>query len=181
MLNQLARVSMDMLLLRRGPQDMPTDWRLLVGLGVAYCSLAFAQMSLVAPAGPAISQAVLATVLLAAYVNAILRLRERPARFIQTLSALFLIGSALTLLMLGPTSALAPFLQAMAANPSAQAMPQPPAIALFAYMLVGVWNLVVYGHIYRHALEVPLWTGIGAAVMFEVIFLVCMTVLGGGA
>lgn len=180
MLSQFARVSIDMLLLRRGPQDMPSDWRLLVGLGVAYCSLAFAQMSLVAPAGPAIFQAVLATTLLAAYVNAVLRLRETPDRFVQTLSALFAIGSVLTLLILGPTSALAPFLHAMAENSDAQTAPQPPAIALFAYMLVGVWNLVVFGHIYRHALEVRLWMGIGAAVTFEVVFLVCMTLLGGG-
>lgn len=180
MLSQIARVSLDILLLRCGPQDLPADWRLLAGFAVVYCSLAGMQMSLVTPAGSAVFQAILATLLLAAYVNAVLRLREMPERFVQTLSALFIIGSALTLLMLGPTSALAPFLQAVADNPNAQAAPQPPAIALFSYMLVGIWNLVVFGHIYRHALSVPLWMGIGAAVLFEFVLLMSITLLSGG-
>ena len=180
MLSQLARVSVDLLLLRRGPQDMPSNWALMAGLGLAYCSLAFMQVSLVADAGPAITQAILATVILVAYVNAVLRMRNFSARFVQTLTAFFVVGCVLTVLMLGPTSALAPFLNALAENPEAQSAPQPPAFALLAYMLIGLWSLVVFGHIYRHALEVSFWMGIGAALLFEFTLFMTFALLGAG-
>lgn len=180
MFSQLARVCVDMLLLRRGPQDLPSSWSLLAGLGVAYCSLAFMQVSLVTDAAPAITQAFLATMLLAAYVNAILRMKGLSSRFVQTLSALFLVGGVLTILMLGPTSALTPFLTALAENPDAQSAPQPPAFALLAYMLLGFWSLVVFGHIYRHALNVSMWMGIGTALLFEFTLFLTFALLGAG-
>lgn len=180
MFSQLARMSVEVLLLRRGPQDMPSSWGLLVGLGFAYCILAFLQVSLVAEVAPAISQAVLATAVLAAYVNAMLRMRGSPDRFVQTLTAMFLVGSILTVLMLGPTSAMAPFLQALSESADAQSAPQPPTIALLAYMLLGVWNLAVFGHIYRHALDVSLWMGIGAALLFEFTLFLTFALLGAG-
>ncbi len=180
MLNQLARVSVDILLLRRGPQELPCSWGLLAGLAFAYCSLTFMQVSLVAKIAPAITQAVLATFILVAFVNAVLRMRGSPDRFVQTLTAFFLVGSILTVLMLGPTSALAPFLNALAANPDAQTAPQPPAVALLAYMVLGFWSLVVFGHIYRHALDVSLWMGIGAALLFEFTLFMTFALLGAG-
>ena len=173
---------MDLLVLRRGPQDMPSDWGLLAGLALVYCGLGVVQVRLVADIGPALAQAGLATLILAAYVNAVLRFRERPARCVQTLSALLATGSVLTVLMLGPTSALAPFLTAIAENPQASAAaPQPPALAMLAYMLLGLWGLVIFGHIYRHALDVGKWLGIGAAIGFEVVLLMCLALLGQGS
>lgn len=180
MFNQLARVSVDVMLLRRGPQDLPSSWGLMIGLAFAYCSLAFMQVSLVTEAAPAITQAVLATLILAAYVNAVLRMRQFPARFVQTLTAFFMMGCILTVLMLGPTSALAPFLNALADNPDAQNVPQPPAFALLAYMMIGLWSLVIFGHIYRHALEVSLWMGIGTALLFEFTLFMTFALLGAG-
>jgi len=180
MFSQLARVSLDLLMLRRGPQDMPSSWALMAGLAFTYCSLAFIQVSLVAEVAPAITQAILATIILVAYVNAVLRIRNFPDRFVQTLTAFFVVGCVLTVLMLGPTSALAPFLHALAENPDAQTAPQPPAIALLAYMLIGFWSLIVFGHIYRHALDVSLWMGIGAALLFEFTLFMTFALLGAG-
>lgn len=178
MLPQLLRATLDLMLLRRGPQDMPSDWGLLGGVGFVYCSLAFTQVRLVANTAPAFAQAVLATVILALFVNVILRWRGVPERFVQTLTALFAVGSLLTVLMLGPTTALLPFLESLAKADNPEAVTPPPALVLFAYAVVGLWGLVVFGHIYRHALSVNLWLGVTTALGFEILLLFVFSLLG---
>lgn len=180
MLSQLFRVTVDVLLLRRGPQDIPGDWGLLGGLAVVYCSLTFVQVRIVVEAMPAFVQAVLAAILLAVFVNTILRWRGVPERFVQTLSALFAVGAVLTLLMMGPTAALAPFLESLAEAEDPANVTQPPGVVLLAYSAIGIWGLVVFGHIYRHALGVNLWLGVATAVAFEVLLFLAFSLLGLG-
>lgn len=180
MLSQLSRVTVDLLLLRRGPQDLPSDWGLLGGLAFVYCSLTFVQVRVVVDAMPAFGQSALATILLAVFVHAILRWRGVPARFVQTLTALFAVGAVLTLLMLGPTSALAPFLESLAEAEDPANVPQPPAVVLLAYAAIGIWGLVVFGHIYRHALGVNLWLGVATALGFEILLFLAFSLLGTG-
>lgn len=180
MLSQLFRVTVDLLLLRRGPQDLPSDWGLLGGLGVAYCSLTFAQVRIVTETGPAALQALLATFLLVAFVHAVLKLRGVPERFVQTLTGLFVVGMVLTLLMLGPTAALAPFLESLAQAENPEAVTQPPALVVLAYLVVGVWGLVAFGHIYRHALGVNMWVGVAAALGFEMVLFLALSLFGAG-
>lgn len=180
MLAQLLRVTADLLLLRRGPQDMPSDWGLLGGLGFVYCSLAFTQVRMVTEAGPALAQAALATVLLVLFVHSILRVRGVPERFVQTLTGLFAAGAVLTALMLGPTTALAPFLEALGEAQNPDAVPQPPGLVMLAYIVIGIWGLVVFGHIYRHALDVNLWLGVAAALGFELVLFFAFAAIGVG-
>lgn len=184
MLSQLFRVTVDLLLLRRGPQDLPSDWGLLGGLGFVYCSLTFVQLRLVADVGSSLTQSVLATLLLAMFVHLVLRARAVPKRFVQTLTALFAVGTVLILLMLGPTAALAPFLeslaQAQAQNQNPESVPQPPALILLAYSVIGIWGLVAFGHVYRNALGVNLWLGIATALGFEILLFFAFTLLGTG-
>jgi len=179
---QLSRTTLDILMLRKGPQDLPSDWGLLAALALAYCSLTFAQVRLVSETGQALYQSVLATGLLALFAHVVLRLRGMPARFVQTATALFAVGSLLTLLMLGPITVLAPFFQAVAeSGGNADSFPEPPGFALLVYMLIGIWGLVVAGHIYRHALELHLVMGVGVALLYEVVLFMTFTALGAGA
>lgn len=181
MLPRLLRTTVDLLLLRRGPQDLPSDWGLLGGLAALYCSLAFVQVRMVTEAGPALAQAALATALLALFVNGVLRWRGVPERFVQTLTALFAVGTVLTVLMLGPTAALAPFLEALAQANDPESVPQPPGVVLLAYSVLGIWGLVAFGHIYRHALDVNLWLGVATALGFEVVLFLAFSLFGAGA
>ncbi|WP_353251654.1 hypothetical protein [Salinisphaera sp. PC39] len=178
MLSQLLRVTVDLLLLRRGPQDLPSDWGLLGGVGILYCSLTFVQVRMVASALPAIAQTVTAVLLLALFVHSVLRWRGVPERFVQTLTGLLVVGAVLTLLMLGPTAALAPFLEALAEAGDPEAVPQPPGMVILAYLVIGIWGLVAYGHIYRHALGVNLWLGVATAVGFEIVLFLAFSLLG---
>lgn len=180
MFSQLFRVTVDLLMLRRGPQDLPSDWGLLGGLGFVYCSLTFVQVRLVADVGPALLQSLLATALLVAFVHVVLRLRGVPERFVQTLTGLFVVGGVLTLLMLGPTAALAPFLESLAQAEDPASVAQPPALVVLAYLVVGIWGLVAFGHIYRNALGVNLWLGVATALGFEVSLFIVLSLFGAG-
>lgn len=173
-----ARQIVDLMLLRCGPQDLPGDRVTLGASAAAYCILLFLQVGLIAPLGRAAVQAVLATVLLGLYVSVVLRLRKLPNRFPQTATALFSAGATLTLIMLAPTHAMTPYLQAVSHSTHPQSVPMPPGLVVFAYIAVGFWGLAIYSHIYRHALNCSIWLGFGAAISFEVFLFAVFSVLG---
>lgn len=168
----------ELMLLRRGPQDMPGDSTTLVGSIAAYCILLFIQVALIMPAGHAALQAGLATALLALYVRTVLRIRKVPNRYNQTAVALFASGATLTLLMLAPTQVMAPYLQAIAEATDPQSVAMPPSFVTLAYVALGLWGLAIYSHVYRQALDGSLWLGVGAALAFEVLLLVVFSVIG---
>lgn len=173
-----ARRVVDLMLFRCGPQDMPGDQASL-GVSIAvYCLLLFGQVALVAPLAGAAAQAGLATILLGLYVAVILRMRGLANRFNQTATALFSTGAVLTLVMLAPTRALQPYLDALrkASDPSQVPMPS-PWFAL-GYLVVGVWGLAIYSHIYRHALDMSIAFGVAVTLGFEVLLILVFSVLG---
>lgn len=51
---------------------------------------------------------------------------------------------------------------------------------LLAYIVIGIWGLVVFGHIYRHALGVNLWLGVATALGFELLLFFTLSLLGTG-
>lgn len=82
---------------------MPGGTTVLYGAAAAYFILLFLQILMIAQTGSALFQAFIATAALALYARALVRVRGYPNRAPQTLSALFVAGTAITLLMLGPT------------------------------------------------------------------------------
>lgn len=178
MIAHTLRTTFELMLLRRGPQDLPASWNLLVGLGVLYCIAAFIQVRLVAPVEAALFQSLLATGLLAFYVHALLQVRKLSTRFVQTLSALYALGIVLTILMLGPTVALAPFLAQLQQASDPQSVGQPPALVLLAYVVVGLWALTAFGNVYRHALQTGLGFGMLLALGFELLLVLVFALLG---
>lgn len=173
-----ARRVIELMLLRRGPQDMPGDSTTLAASAAAYCILLFLQVGLIMPPGHAALQAGLATALLALYVRSVLRLRKLPNRYNQTATALFASGATLTLVMLAPTHVMAPYLQAISQASDPQNVPMPPSFVTLAYVALGLWGLAIYSHVYRNALDASLWLGVGAAMAFEVLLLVVFSVIG---
>ncbi|MDA3919195.1 MAG: hypothetical protein PF501_00725 [Salinisphaera sp.] len=173
-----ARRLVDLMLFRCGPQDMPGDQTTLRLSAAAYCILLFVQVMVVAPPLAAAVQAILATSLLGIYVLAILRLRKLPHRFMQTATALYASGAVLTLVMIGPTHAMGPYLQQISQSTNPQSVPTPSSLVALIYLVAGVWGLAIYSHIYRHALSVSILLGVGATVVFEVLLLVIFSLLG---
>jgi len=175
---ELARRVIEMMLFRRGPQDMPGDTTTLVASAGVYCILLFAQISLLAPSGSALFQAVTASLLLAAYVYGVLQVRKLVARFAQTATALFATGAVITLVMLGPTHAIAPYMQAVTQASDPQNVPMPSTIITLSYVAMGFWGLAIYTHIYRQALDSGPWLGGVATRAFELLLLFVFSIIG---
>ncbi|WP_423821445.1 hypothetical protein V5738_14010 [Salinisphaera sp. SPP-AMP-43] len=173
-----ARRLVDLMLFRGGPQDLPGDQASLVGSTAAYCILLFIQVALVGPVTGAAVQSVLATILLGLYAATVLRMRGLSNRFNQTATALFSSGAVLTLIMLAPTHALRPYLDALRTASDPASVPMPSPVFALLYLVVGIWGLAIYSHIYRHALSVSVIFGVTVTIGFELLLMLVFSVLG---
>ncbi len=155
-LDKLIHLFLEVLLLRKGPQDLPTaPFLLYLTLGLHALSgvaLAFAYQ----PPFAALALGITDTALLALLTGSLLYLQRRQARLVQTLTALAGTGFVLALAALAPTWWLA---HAHEAGSEAGL----PAFALLGLVL---WSLVVTGHVLRHALSAPLIVGVLIAIVF---------------
>jgi hypothetical protein len=153
---QLVRLFAAICLLRAAPQDLPAS-RVLLGSVLGFYLL-FAWLLAIPAYGQAraLLVALLDTAVLMAFIQALLYLLGRSARILQTLTAMAGAGSLLGLLAL-------PLV--LWGQPS-QAGEQLSGLLLYAWLLLLVWNLVVAGHILRHALSTSLGIGIGVALLY---------------
>ncbi len=150
---------LELCLLRRAPQDDAASpaalWLALLLYTVTDVVIAAASSSLrVALAMTAVDVAVLA-----AFSWALLRLTGRPARLLQTLTALAGSGVILGVLAL-------PLVQQAAA---AQRNDAPAAGLAMLWLVLVVWSVVVRAHIFRHALSAGFSVGMLVAVLHAVL------------
>jgi hypothetical protein len=153
---QLVRLFAAICLLRAAPQDLPAS-RVLLGATLGFYLLltwllaipAYGQTS-------AVLVALLDTALLIAFIQALLYLLSRGTRILQTLTAMAGSGSLLGLVAL-------PLV--LWGQPS-QAEEQVSGLLLYAWLLLLLWNLLVAGHILRHALSTSLGIGVGVALLY---------------
>ncbi|HYQ71445.1 MAG TPA: hypothetical protein VET88_05890, partial [Gammaproteobacteria bacterium] len=163
----LLRLFAAICLLRAGPQDLPAS-RLLLRLALG-CYLLFAWL-LAIPAygqGRAVLVALFDVLLLVVFVQVLLYLLARSARIPQTLIAMAGSGSLLGLLAL-------PLV--LWGQPS-QAGEQVSGLLLYAWLLLLCWNLLVAGHILRHALSTSLGIGTGVALLYALFSMQLMAAL----
>lgn len=168
---RLIALFLDLLSLRRGPQDLPHAPVLAVALVLALLlveSWSSRALGVAANLGPAL---VLSGLLALAIPWAVLRLRGLAARFWQTALALAGTGLVFGLLALPLMLAMGPI---DPANPAAI----PPLLGWSTVLLAG-WRLVVAGHVWRHALEVPLPSGVLVALATFIAELVLQRLLLG--
>ena len=157
-------------LLRAAPQELPAA-RVLTHLTLAaYLASGLTLMLIDTGLLSALSQLLLDAGMLALTTGFLLALRGHPRRLGQTLSALFGSGALLNLLAIPITLGLVSAHQAGAGNP------------LFALLWLGLiaWSLTVSGHIYRHALDLPLPGGILVALGYMVLIIALTRSMVGG-
>lgn len=130
-------------LLRAGPQDLPASRFLLAWVLGLHALLGLVFGLFEGPAMRALAGALLGTVLLYVLAQVLLILRGRMVRLVQTVTAL--AGSEFLLGLI----ALLPALWFYAVEGAGQRLL--PSLLTLAIL---VWNLVVTGHILRHALEI---------------------------
>lgn len=178
MFNQLVARIGELMLLKSGPQDLPTSQALLQLSATLFFASAMARLLLVGDFAPAVAQSILSIGFLVLFVRRLLMWRKTPERLIQTLSALFLTGAFIGALLMFPLKTLQPLLQALTENPdiSPQQL-QLPAVAMYAWAGLSIWGLMISAHVFRHALGVSLGLGVAVSLLYEVLLVMIVGVL----
>jgi len=155
------------LMLRNGPQDLPAGSRPLTLALACYVVVTALSLSLSnsegGPANP-ITALALATLLPMVLIRIVLGLRAYPARWAQTVTALFGSSALISLLSL-PLGA------------SAGSEPGPIVVA--ASLVLFFWSFAVDAHIWRHALDTSFAAGLAVAVLLFAISMYLITAIAG--
>jgi hypothetical protein len=96
-------------------------------------------------------QAVLEVSILITYTRAVLQISAHIERYMQTLSALAGTGVVVGVMAIP---------LAYSSQQSTGGVMSNSDMTLLAYLLITVWLLVVYGHVFRHALSSGMFVGI---------------------
>lgn len=143
-------------LLRAAPQDLPSSSFLVVVSLAAYLASGTLLMLTDTDLASALAQSALDAAALAVVTTVLLQLRNHPLRLPQTYAALVGSGTLLNLIAVPVTLGLVAAQQAGGGG------------ELLALLWLGliIWSLMITGHIFRHALEIPLPAGIVIAVAY---------------
>ncbi len=155
-LRAIAHPFIQICLLRRGPQDLPTSGILLAIALAAHMLMAVLFVAAYEGAVKALLSGALDTALLAVLTGTLLYTQRQNARFVQTLTALAGTGAIITLVTL-PISGW--FLDT---GPESRQ----GGLAILLLLAVTAWSIAVVGHIWRHALSAPYFVGLVVAVVF---------------
>ncbi len=150
----LLSVFIEICRFRAGPQDIPYSRLLLVLTIAAYFLIGLATSPL-EQAIPKTISSMADTTMLMGFTLAGLWVRNLPRRGTQTLTALAGTGVVFGLV------SLILFL----AFPGLR-ISEPSIFSSILILALVIWNIAVMGHILKSSLEMPLWAGIGIAVLY---------------
>lgn len=157
----LLRALLELTAGRRGPQDIPAS-RPLFALMFAFYLAATACLTAVAVDWPmAIKATLVDAAVMPAYVVAVLWLRNVTERCLQTLTAMAGVGALFSL------AAIPPFM--ITAGMPASSF---SAFASVLVLVLFIWNVLVLGHILRHALAVAFPAGVLVALAYVAVSMV---------
>lgn len=155
-MTELLRTLFRICLLQAGPQDLPAATSILATLTALGWGASIVIIEQLEPAGSVIAEVTLATAFALLFTWLALSLRRLSNRFVQTASALF--GTDLLLLI--PAG---PLLLATASGDA-------PTLQ-FALLALWLWSIAIKGHIFRHALDLPVSGGVAVAVLYTLLSL----------
>ncbi len=152
-------------LFRAGPQDLPYSVHLLGAAVAAGAALGYIAGQNLTPTINVGGQVAATAGFTALFIYALLALRRLQVRFMQTACALFGAEAVIGI----PVTALS--------FQVAHHGPETAGGAVLALFAAWLWHLGVFGHIFRHALDLSLVGGILLAIVynflsFQVVYLV---------
>lgn len=155
-MSSLFTFFLQLCLLKRRPQDLPTSYYLL-GLLAAVSMIigALGTVTYFGGAFRALAASLLDTVLIGALVYATLAFAGQKPRFVQTATAIYGVSVVFGLVML-------------VVHLLSDGLELAPLAAMVNLIALG-WIHVVLGHVLRHTLEMDLWAGIVIAVGYTII------------
>lgn len=161
----------DIILLRRGPEALPTSRELLlivVALNVAIAMALSAATS--APVGATLLQMLVSCAVMLLWFHGALVLAKKRERFLQTMTALFAVNAIFLPVIMPLYRAVAPYLEKPDPN-----VP-PPAMLGLLLAFTSIWALVVEVRIVRAAFECP-WIGAVLLIFGEALFAIVVFAL----
>jgi hypothetical protein len=173
-MNALLAQLRDLLLLRRGPQDIPYSPQLLAMLCVVAVVVDHALAATVVEGGAPSSRVLFSLALLVGLPALALQMANLGARWVQTATALVATGIVFSLVALPVVAGVG----RLPEDPTQLSGTQ----VLFGWLSIALlaWQVAVKGSIFRHALGVPLRAGVMLAIAFFAIELVLGIALFGG-
>lgn len=165
----LLRTFLQIALLRANPQELPTSTVLLVVTLIAHVGADVWSMQDTLSLFPALQAAVIDTLLLVAVAHTALLLRNLAIRARQTLSALAGCGALISMVTWGVVR-VAELLFFSGHMPSDDGANLKQGLTiLFISLPFLIWYLVVFGHVMRHAMSVPLFAGVALGILYLIL------------
>ncbi len=166
---QLLRAYIRICLLRLGPQDLPASPFLLQLAAVAMLLSGTLMLGLDLGAfTPALLGVLVDMVASAVLIYLGLRLAGKANRLVQALSAIYGTAAIFQLIAI-------PILLVIGDDPTQSPVGQ---LAVLLYLGLLMLSLTVLGHILRHALDTPLWSGVMLAIFYWLLFNSLLSGLG---
>lgn len=165
-MNALFALFRDVLMLRRGPQDLPHSPVLLAALCVVSVVVDLVLASFLLDGPVPFTRALFSLLLLIALPALALSMAGLAPRLVQTATALVGTGIVFSLLALPVVAGVGE----LPSDPS-ELTPSQQLFGLISIVLLA-YQVAVKGHILRHAMDVPLRAGVLLAIAFFVIELV---------
>ena len=167
---QFLRIFVDIVLWRRGPEDLPVSNLLLVISAAAYVAVSVVQLALLGEtAATWFFFVVVDPLLLAAWVWLVLKLFGHAERFVQTAAAVFGTGAVLGLFLYLPLQLIVTGLGEAPSSGMAQ---------VFGLLLVVAFALVT-GRIIKLATDSGMFTGIAVSLTYFLLVNYLVGVLRG--
>lgn len=163
-MSELLSRLVGILLLRNGPQDIPPGTPPLMMSMALYVVATAISLSLGEGSDRPMLTLALAVGLPLILVRIVLGLRGHPARWGQTVAALFGTSGLLSLLSLP-----------MAAGTDTQ----PAPLLVVTSLVLFFWSFTVDGHIWRHALDTTFAAGLAVAVLLFALSIYIITSIAG--
>ena len=154
-------------LLRRAPQDDPPSYSALQWSVVAYVLMDLLHAGVGSAWPVSLGMTLLDTLVMILFVWVVLRLMKKPARFVQTPTALAGTGTVLGVL------GLPVILQAA----QTQAEDGPAGMLALGWLLMLGWSIAVQAHIFRHALSAGYSAGLLLAGLHTVLIVTLVETL----
>lgn len=171
-MSSVVAIFRDILLLRRGPQDLPYSPRLLLGLAAVSVLVPLLQTPVIAgleiPFGTALLGSVFGVLFLLGVLRLILRLRGFANRFVQTACAFLgtdLIFTAINL----PLQWLYGTPPQLPGAATESPLTEIQVLVTVLSLPLRVWAILVWAHIFRHSLAVSLGRGIAIVLGLGII------------
>lgn len=162
MLARVVWITAQLMRFKAGPQDFVYARGLSLPIALFAAFVNFLQLNITTPTGAALIESVVVVLVTIAFTQLVLQFKRFTSRAQQTVNSLLCTDIVFKLLLLPVLFWIGPdVLRQFSENPQMLEQGQVPAAPMMVLFALSLWNLAVSAHIYRCALEIGIFMGVG--------------------